>query len=185
VKDPTGSSSAAASDAGAAIARAARRWAREILRRGVFELLYLGSNLAIAGCGLFWLYRLLTHNPAAKSGLILAIAVASSLCAYHLARWRASASMARQVEKLTAWLVVTLGIALVWGGVCFAFTFEVLRWLNAPGTTSLIIGGTAGLCGFAYIVAGEWRELRDCLALPAAAIQDLQSDESAARLTLG
>ena len=160
--------------------RAVRRWAGEVLRRGIFELLYLGSNLAIAGGGLLWLYQLLTRRPAVNSGLILATAVALSLCAYHLARWRASASVSRQVEKLTAWLIATLGIALVWGGICFAFTFGMLRWLSAPGTASWIIGGTAGLCGLAYMVAGEWSELRDCLALPAGANQDRQSDESAA-----
>jgi hypothetical protein len=97
-----------------------------------------------------------------------------------LARWRASAAISRQVEKLTAWLIATLGIAIVWSGICFAFTFEVLRWLGMPGAASWIVGGVAGLCGFAYIVAGEWRGLRDCLAFPAAAIQDRQSNESAA-----
>jgi hypothetical protein len=157
-----------------------RRWAGEVLRRGIFELLYLGSNLAIAGGGLLWLYQLLTRKPAAGTGLFLATAVALSLCTYHLARWRASATVSRQVEKLTAWLIATLGIALVWGGICFAFTFGVLRWLSAPGTPSWIIGGTAGLCGLAYMVAGEWSELRDCLALPAGANQERQSDESTA-----
>ena len=68
----------------------------------------------------------------------------------------------------------------MWGGICFAFTFGMLRWLSAPGTASWIIGGTAGLCGLAYMVAGEWSELRDCLVIPAGANQDRQSDESAA-----
>ena len=161
-------------------ASAARHRAGEVLRRGVFELLYLGSNLTIAGSGLLWLYQLLARKPAVSTGLILATAVALSLCAYQLARWRASASVSRQVEKLTAWLIATLGIALVCGGICFAFTFGLLRWLSAPGTPSWIIGGTAGLCGLAYMVAGEWSELRDCLTLPAGANQDRQSDESAA-----
>jgi hypothetical protein len=161
-------------------AHAGRHWAGEVLRRGVFELLYLGSNLAIAGGGLLWLYQLLTRKPAVNTGLVLAMAVILSLCAYHLARWRASATVSRQVEKLTAWLIATLGIALVWGGICFAFTFGLLRWLSAPGTTRWLIGGMAGLCGLAYMVAGEWSGLRDCLALPAVASQGRQSDESAA-----
>ena len=188
MKDVTGLNSTEA-DAGVAAnprqevareARAVRRWAGEVLRRGVFELLYLGSNLAIAGGGLLWLYQLLTRKPALDTGLFLATAVAISLCAYHLSRWRASETISRQVEKLTAWLIATLGIALVWGGICFAFTFGALRWLHAPGTTSWIIGGTAGLCGLAYMVGGEWSELRDCLAFPAGAGQDRQSDETAA-----
>ncbi|HTB90224.1 MAG TPA: hypothetical protein VK743_19830 [Steroidobacteraceae bacterium] len=161
-------------------ADAARHRAGEVLRRGVFELLYLGSNLTIAGSGLLWLYQLLARKPAVSTGLILATAVALSLCAYQLARWRASASVSRQVEKLTAWLIATLGIALVWGGICFAFTFGVLRWLSAPGTASWIIGGTAGLCGLAYTIAGEWTGLRDCFAPPTGTDQDRQSDESAA-----
>ena len=191
MKDLTGSNSTEAdADAGSAAvprqecvereARVARRWAREVLRRGVFESLYLGSNLAIAGGGLWWLYQLLTRKPALNTGLFLAAAAGVSLCAYHLARWRASATMSRQVEKLTAWLIATLGVALLWCGICFAFSFGILRWLSAPGTASWIIGGAAGLCGFAYLVAGEWRELRDCLALPAAVKQDRQSDETAA-----
>lgn len=161
-------------------AHAVPHWAGEVLRRGVFELLYLGSNLAIAGSGLLWLYQLLTRKPVVNAGLILATAVALSLCAYHLARWRASATVSRQVEKLTASLIAALGIALVWGGICFAFTYGVLRWFSAPGTTSWIIGAMAGFCGLAYMVAGEWTELRDCLALPAGANQNRQSDESAA-----
>jgi hypothetical protein len=161
-------------------AHAARHRAGEVLRRGVFELLYLGSNLAIAGSGLLWLYQSLARKPAVNTGLILATAVALSLCAYQLARWRASATVSRQVEKLTAWLIATLGIALVWGGICFAFTFGVLRWLSAPGTSSWIIGATAGLCGLAYTIAGEWSGLRDCFALPTETDQDRQSDESAA-----
>jgi hypothetical protein len=158
----------------------ARHWAREVLRRGFFELLYLTSNLAIAGGGLLWLYQLLANKPARNTGLFLTAAVAISLCAYHSARWRASATMSRQAEKLTAWLIATLGLAMVWGGICFAFTAGILRWLSAPGAASWIVGGAAGLCGFAYMVAGEWRELRDCLAIPAASIQDSHSKESAA-----
>lgn len=161
-------------------ARAERRWAREVLRRGILELLYLGSNLAILGGGFLWLYLLLTHKPALLIGLSLAAAVGVSLFAYHFARWRASASMSRQVEKLTAWLIATLGMALVWAGICFAFTFGALRWFSAPGAASWIIGGAAGLCGFGYMVAGEWRELGECLAPPAAANQIRCTDESAA-----
>jgi hypothetical protein len=178
VKDLTGLHSTEAK--GDARPAAVRHWAREVLRRGVFELLYLGSNLAVAGGGLLWLYRLLTRKPALDTGLFLAAAMAVSLCAYHLARWRASETMSRQVEKLTAWLIATVGITLAWGGICFAFTFGVLRWLNAPGTISWIIAGTAGFCALAYMVAGEWSELRDCLAFPAGAGQERQSDETAA-----
>lgn len=176
MKDPEGSN-------GAAAARAPReesRWGREMLRRGVLESLYLGSNIAIAGGVLLWLYELLTHKPALQTGFFLAMAAAISIFAYHFARWRASAAMSRQVEKLTAWLIATLGMALVWGGICFAFTFGALRWFSAPGATSWIIAGVAGLCGFAYMVAGEWSELGDCLRLPAAASQSRQADESAA-----
>jgi hypothetical protein len=142
-----------------------KSWAREVLRRGLLELLYLGANLAIVAGGLLWLYQLLAHKPALKTGLGLAAAVGISLSAYHFARWRASAARSRQVEKLTAWLIATLGIALVWGAICFAFAFGALRWFSAPGAASWIVGGTAGLCGFAYMVAGEWSELGDCLAL--------------------
>ena len=186
MKDPKGSNvTGAVIDAGGAPAaprdrREARRWAREALRRGVLELLYLASNLAIAGGVLLWLYRLLTHNPALQTGLFVAMAVGVSLFAYHFARWRASAAMSHQVEKLTAWLIATLGIAVGWGGICFAFTFGALRWCSAPEAASWIIGGAAGLCGLAYMVGGEWSELGACLALPAAANQNRQSDESAA-----
>jgi hypothetical protein len=185
VKDLTGSNCVgSAADASAAAAarnaREARRWAREVLRRAVLELLYLGSNLAIAGGGLLWLYQLLTRKPALNSGLMVAAAACISLFAYHFARWRASAIMSRQVERLTVSLIVTLGIALVWGGICFAFTFGALRWFSAPGTASWIIGATAALCGFAHMVAGEWSDLSDCLALPAAEGQNRQSDTSVA-----
>jgi heme/copper-type cytochrome/quinol oxidase subunit 3 len=180
VKDPTiSSSTGAAVDAAAATVvrdpRDERRWAREVLRRGILESLYLGSNLAILGGALLWLYQLLTHKPALQTGLFLAAAVAISLFGYHFARWRASAAMSRQVEKLTAWLIATLGIALVWGGICFAFTFGALRWFGAPGMVSWIIAGTACFCGFVYMVAGEWSELGNCLALPAAADETRQS----------
>jgi hypothetical protein len=185
VKDITGLNSVgAASDASAAAgARGlpeAQRWAREVLRRGVLELLYLGSNLAIAGGGVLWLCQLLTRHPAHKTGLIAAAAVGISLFAYHFARWRASATMSRQVEKLTAALIVTLSIALVWGGICCAFIFGALRWFSATGTVTWISGAGAGLCGFVYIVAGEWSDLRACLALPAADKRNRQSDESLA-----
>jgi hypothetical protein len=185
VKDPTVSSSTgAAVDAGAApIAndlRAERRWAREVLRRGILESVYLGANLAIAGGSLLWLYRLLTHKPALLTGLLLAAVVGISLFAYHFARWRASAAMSRQVEKLMAWLIATLGMALVWGGICFAFTFGALRWFGVPAMAGWIISGTAAFFGFVYMVAGEWSELGGCLALPAAPNQDGQSVESSA-----
>lgn len=160
--------------------REERRWAREVLRRGVLELLYLGSNLAIVGGGLLWVYRLLRHKPALQTGLLLVAAVGVSLSAYHFARWRASAIMSRQVEKLAAWLIATFGLALVWGGICFAFTFGALRWFSAPGAASWITGTTAALCGFAYMVAGEWSELSDCLALPATANLNRPTDETAA-----
>jgi hypothetical protein len=184
VKDPAGSNSNGAADDAQSAApardlREERRWAREVLRRGVLELLYLGSNLAIAGGVLLWLYRLLTHKPALQTGLGVAAAVGVSLFAYHFARWRASAAMSRQVEKLAAWLIATFGMALVWGGICFAFTFGVLRWFSAAGAASWIIGGAAGLGGFAYMVGGERSELGACLALPAAH-QNRRSDESAA-----
>lgn len=185
MKDITGSNSVAvAADASTAPrargAPEAQRWAREVLRRGVLELLYLGSNLAIAGGGVLWLYQFLTRHPAHKTGLIAAAAVGISLFAYHFARWRASATMSRQVEKFTAALIATLSIALVWGGICCAFIFGALRWFSAPGTMTWISGGAAGVCGFVYFVAGEWSDLRACLALPAADSRIRQSDESVA-----
>ena len=193
MKDITGSNSvgaaaaaAAAADADASAAAAARgapeaqRWAREVLRRGVLELLYLGSNLAIAGGAVVWLYQLLTRHPAQKTGLIAAAAMGISLFSYHFARWRASATMSRQVENLTAALIVTLSIALVWGGICCAFIFGALRWFSAPGAVTWISGGAAGVCGFVYILADEWNDLRACLALPAADSRNRQSDESVA-----
>jgi len=143
-----------------------RRWGHEVLRRGLFESLYLGANLAIAIFGLVWLVRLLSHEPASRTGLLLAAAVAVSVAAYHSARWRASAPMLRQVEKFTAWLVATLGMALVWGGICLAFAYGAFRWFSMPGIYGWSIGGIAGFCGFAYIVIGEWSDLGDCLALP-------------------
>lgn len=184
MKDLTVSNSArSAADGHAAAvvrnARDAQRWAREVLRRGVLELLYLGSNLAIAGSGLLWLYQLLTRKPALKTGLVVAAALAISLFAYHFARWRASATMSRHVEKLAASMIVALSMALAWGGICCAFAFGALRWFSAPGTVSWIVGGTAGLCGFAHMVATEWRDLSDCLALPTEE-QNRQSLESVA-----
>jgi hypothetical protein len=146
-----------------------RRWAGEVLRRGVFELLYLAANLGVASCVLLWLYRLLAHKPASRIGLILVIAAAISLTAYQCARWRASALMSLQFEKLTAWVIATLGIALVGGGISLAFIVGALRWFSVPGMYSWSIGGTVGLCVFLYMVAGEWRELADCLALPSVA----------------
>ncbi|HEV7358455.1 MAG TPA: hypothetical protein VGN99_10715 [Steroidobacteraceae bacterium] len=143
-----------------------RRWSREVVRRGLFESLNLGANLAIAIFALLWLVRLLSHAPASRTGLFLAAAVVVSLAAYHFARWRAGARMTRQVERFTAWLVATLGIALIWGGVCLAFAYGAFRWFSAPGIYGWSIGGIAGLCGFAYIVMGECSDLEDCLALP-------------------
>ena len=148
-------------------ARQERRWGREVLRRGLLESLYLGANLAIVIFGLLWLIRLLSRAPASRTGLLLAAAVVVSIAAYHCARWKASAPISRQVEKLTAWLIATLGMALVWGGICFAFTYGAFRWFSAPGFYGWSFGGIAGLCGFAYIVMGEWSDLGDCLALPA------------------
>ncbi len=148
--------------------REERRWAREVLRRGALELLYLGSNVAIVGGILFWGYRLLTHKPALATGLSLAAAVSVSLAAYHFARWRASSAMSHHVENLTACAIATLGMALVWGGICFAFSFGALRWFSATAAATWIIAAAAGLCGFAYLVRGEWSELRDCLAPPEA-----------------
>lgn len=144
-----------------------RRWRREVLRRGLFEALYLGANLTIAIAGLLWLVRLLSRAPAFKTGLLLAAAVVVSMAAYHLARWRASAPMSRQVENFTAWLIATLGMALVWGGICVAFTYGAFRWFSVSVNYSWPIGAIAGFCGFTYIVAGEWSDLGDCLALPA------------------
>lgn len=176
-----GTSAAVGADSAAARdTHEGRRWAREVLRRGAFELLYLGSNLAIVGGAFFWLYRILVHKPALPTGLSLAAAVGVSLFAYHFARWRASALMSRQVEKFAAWLIATLAMALVWGGICFAFTFGALRWFTVPGTQSWMIGGVVGLCGFFYIVAGEGSGLSVCLALPAAIDQSRRADESAA-----
>lgn len=144
-----------------------RRWGREVLRRGLFELLYLGANLAIAILGLWWLIRLLSHAPALQIGLLLGAAIAVSIAAYHCARWGAGGLMSRQVENLTAWLVVAIGLALVWGGICLAFTYGTLRWFSVPAVYGWSIGGIAGLCGFTYMVAGEWSDLGTCLALPA------------------
>lgn len=142
-----------------------RRWAVEVLRRGVFELLYLAANLGVVSSVLLWLYRLLAHKPASRIGLVLVIAAAISLTAYQCARWRASALMSLQVEKLTAWVIATLGIALVGSGISLAFIAGALRWFSMPGIYSWSIGGAVGLCVFVYMVAGEWRELTDCLAL--------------------
>jgi hypothetical protein len=158
------------------IPRKNSRWAREVVRRGVFELLYLAANLGVVLGGLLWLYRLLTHQPASRIGLFVGVAAAISLLAYQCARWRAGAIMLQQVEKLTAWMIATLGIALVWGGICLAFTVGALRWFGVAGIYSLTLGAVAALCGVVYIVAGEWSELEDCLALPAAAEKSTEQD---------
>jgi hypothetical protein len=162
------------------IARKKRRWAREVVRRGAFELLYLAANLGVALSGLLWLYRLLTHKPASRIGLFVGVAAAISLLAYQCARWRAGAIMLQQKEKLTAWLVATLGIALAWGGICLAFTVGALRWFGVTGIYSWTIGAMAALCGVVYIVAGEWGELADCLALPAATEKGAEEDPTIA-----
>lgn len=172
MKDLTGSGGSAA------VEREARKqahWGREVLRRGLFELLYLIANLAIAAAGLLWLYRLFMHKPALKIGIVLAAAVALSLLGYHLARWRASAAVWRQVEKLMASLIAMLGIGLVCGGICFAFSFGILRWFGGREAVSLAVAGLLGLCGFAYMVDDEWREVRDCLALPATADPEFEA----------
>lgn len=146
-----------------------RRWAREVLRRGVFELLYLAANFGVAGSGLLWLYRLLAHKPASGPGLILVIAAVVSLTAYQCARWRAGALMSQQVEKFTAWAIATLGIALMGAGISLAFITGSLRWFSVPSFYSWSIGATVGLCVFVSMVAGERHELADCLALPSVA----------------
>jgi hypothetical protein len=141
-------STQAAVPAGAdSIPRKKRRWAREVVRRGVFELLYLAANLGVAISGLLWLYRQLTHQPASRIGLFVGVAAAISLLAYQCARWRAGAIMLQQVEKLTAWLIATLGIALVWGGICLAFTVGALRWFGVAGIYSWTLGAMSALCG--------------------------------------
>jgi hypothetical protein len=157
-----------------------RLWAREVLRRGVFELLYLAANFAVVGSGLLWLYRLLAHKPASRPGLILVIAALVSLTAYQCARWRAGALMSRQVEKLTAWAIATLGIALLGGGISLAFITGSLRWFSVPGVYSWSIGGAVSVCVFVYMVAGEWHELADCLALPLGAEKSAAIDPTIA-----
>lgn len=185
MKDAIRSSSAGAAVATGANAagrdlREERRWAGEVLRRGVFELLYLGSIFVILVGGLLCLYQLLTHQPALQTGLILMGVVGISVFAYHLSRWGANEAMSRQVEKLTAWLIATLGMALVFATICFAFTFGALRWFTAPGAASWIIGGVAALCGFVYMLAGEGGELSACLAYPAPRDPNERADESIA-----
>jgi hypothetical protein len=143
-----------------------RRWSREVLRRGLFESIYLGSNLTIAVLGLLWLVRLFSHTAASRIGFLLVAAAVVSIAAYHFARWRASALMSRQVEDFTAWLIATLGMALVSAGISLAVAYGALRWFGAPGIYGWSSGAMAGFCGFAYIVAGEWSDLGDCLALP-------------------
>ena len=157
-----------------------RRWAREVLRRGLFELLYLGSNLAILLCGLGWLYRLLAHAPAARIGALLSVAVALSITCYHCARWRAGILMSRQVEKLIAWAIVTFGMALVWGAICCAIVYTVLRGVGLSVGYVWSAGGLVGLCGFVHMVASDWTGLDDCLALPAAAHVTEQTGPAAA-----
>lgn len=157
-----------------------RRWAREVLRRGLCELLYLGSSVALLICGLWWLYRLISHAPAAGIGALAGVAVAVSITCYHFARWRAGALMSQQVEKLTAWAIVTFGMALVWGAICCAFVYTLLRWIGVSPGYDWSAGGVLGLCGFAYMVASDWSGLGNCLALPAAARVAAQSNPTAA-----
>ena len=156
------------------------RWAREVVRRGVFEMLYLAANLGVALSGLLWLYRLLTLQPASRIVVFVGVAAAVSLVAYQCARWRASAIMSRQVEKLTAWMIATLGIALAWGATCLAFTVGALRWFGAAGFYSWTVGAMAALGGVVYIVVGEWSELSDCLTLPAVAERSTEEDPTTA-----
>lgn len=181
MKDAIRSSGARAFEAGAAAAgrdlREERRWAGEVLRRGVFELLYLGSIFVILVGGLLCLYQLLTHQPALQTGLILLAVVGLSVFAYHFARWGAGEAMSRQVEKLTAWLIATLGMAFVCAAICFACAFGVLRWFIAPGPASWIIGGAAALCGFIYMLVGEGGEFSACLAYPAPTDPNERADE--------
>lgn len=155
-----------------------RRWTREVLRRGSFELLYLASNLAIVICGLVWLYRLFSHAPGVTTGAMGGIAVLLSIACYHFARWRASALMSQQVEKLIAWAIVTFGMALVWGAICCAFVYSLLRWIGVSSVYDWGAGGALGICGFAYMVVSDWSGLDDCLAMPAAA--RVQPDPTAA-----
>jgi hypothetical protein len=143
------------------------RWGREVLRRGLFESLCLAANLAIAIFGLLWLVRLLSHAPASRTALLLVAAVVVSIAAYHFARWKASLPMSRQVEKFTAWLVATFGMALIWGGICLALAYGAFRWFSVPGIYGWTIGATAGFCGFGHVVMGECSDLRNFLALPA------------------
>jgi heme/copper-type cytochrome/quinol oxidase subunit 3 len=182
LQDLTESNGTRSADAagGDSLPREQRRWAREVLRRGLFELLYLAANLSIGILCLFWLYRLLAHKPAARTALFLGLAAVISLLAYQAARWRVGIIMSRQVERLTAWLIATLGMALVWGGICLAFTVGALRWFDMAGRYSWTIGTVAALCGFIYIVAGEWSELGHCLALPAAAEKTTEADPTIA-----
>jgi hypothetical protein len=156
-----------------------RRWSREVLRRGLFELLYLAASLAIVICALWWIYLLLSHAPAARIGAFLGAAAATSIGCYHLARWRANATMSRQVEKLIAWVIVTFGMALVWGAICCAFLYTLLRWIGVSPGYDWSVGGLLGLCSFIYMVASEWNGLSDCLALPESA-RSPQSDIAAA-----
>jgi len=164
LKDPTGPNGSERAECEAPPQE--RRWSSEVLRRGLCESLYLGANLAMAFFALLWLVRFLSHEPASKTGLLFAAAVVVSIAAYHFARWRASARMSLQVEKFTAWLVATLGIALVCGGICLAFTYGAFRWFGMPGIYGWSIGAIAGLCGLACIVMGEWSDLGDCLTIP-------------------
>jgi hypothetical protein len=150
-----------------------RRWRREVLRRGLCESVYLGANLAIVILGVTWLIRLISHAPASRTGLFLASAAAASMTAYHFGRWRAGELMSRQVEKFTAWLVATLGMALAWGCICLTFAYGAMRWFSMPVHYGWSTGAIAGICGFAYIAMGEWSDLGNCLALPA--VKDARS----------
>src|SRR5258708_21863733 len=128
----------------------------------------MAANLGLALSVLLWLYRLLTHKPASRIGLFVGVAAAISLLAYQCARWRAGAIMLQQVEKLTAWMIATLGIALVWGGICLAFTVGALRWFGVAGIYSWTLGAMAALCGVVFIVAGGGGGFENLVALAAA-----------------
>lgn len=134
---------------------ASARWRREVLRRSFWEILCLGANLAIAISCLLLLFRLLTHQPVMRTTFSLGIAIVLSIFSYHRARWGASAMMYRQVEKLTTWVILAPGVALVCGGVCFAITFWPLRLIGTPELYDWIMGATASVCGFSYMMAGQ------------------------------
>ena len=152
------------------------RWRREVLGRGFWEIMCLGANLAIAISCLLLLFRLLTHQPVLRVGFSVGIAIVLSIFSYHRARWDASTIMCRQVEKLTTWVIVTPGVALVCGGALFALAYWLLRSIGTPELYDRIIGGAASVCGFGYAMAGHWRELSEYVSLPSAAYKSTQEE---------